>query len=218
MISVATGGPRIQVVERVFASQFDEVDGVLSARGIPNAIPYRNLWDWYGRWSNGDLPTYESRRRFVADIFNPMIARIQSGAASAPEPTGWQRVDRAVTTMRTRLAAASVEEDFQTVGLLCREILISTAQAVFDASQHPTTDGVQASSTDAKRMLEAYVAATLPGNANEYVRKHVRAALDLAVHLQHRRTATFRDAATCAEASSSVVNLIAIVAGLRDPA
>lgn len=46
--------------------------------------------------------------------------------------------------------------------------------------------------------------------------QHAKATLDLAVHLQHRRTATYRDAALCVEATISVVNLIAIIAGLRD--
>jgi hypothetical protein len=69
----------------------------------------------------------------------------------------------------------------------------------------------------AKRMLEAYIAASLAGSSNEHLRKHARAALDLALHLQHKRTASFRDAALCSEATTSVVNLIAIIAGRRDP-
>jgi hypothetical protein len=101
--------------------------------------------------------------------------------------------------------------------LLCRETLISLAQAVYDASLHPTLDGVAASATDAKRMLEAYMAVVFAGSAHEHMRKHARAAYDLAAHLQHRRTASFRDAAACAEATTSVINLIAIISGRRDP-
>jgi hypothetical protein len=68
---------------------------------------------------------------------------------------------------------------YQAVGLLCRETLISTALAVYDAQLHPTLDGVAASRTDAKRMLEAYIAKALGDSVNEHVRKHARAALDL---------------------------------------
>src|SRR5262249_32984659 len=102
---------------------------------------------------------------------------------------------------------------------LCRETLISLAQAVYDAKAHPTLDGVTVSETDAKRMLEAYINTNeaFAGKSNEYSRKHARAACELAVHLQHRRTASFREAAACVEATTSVVNLIAIMAGLRDP-
>jgi hypothetical protein len=76
---------------------------------------------------------------------------------------------------------------------------------------------VTASDTDAKRMLEAYIAVAFGGSAYEHFRKHARAAYDLAAHLQHRRTASFRQAAACTEATTSIVNLIAIMAGLRDP-
>ena len=66
-------------------------------------------------------------------------------------------------------------------------------------------------------MLEAYLDKELAGGANKIARQHARAALDLANELQHRRTAIFRQAALCAEATASVVNLIAIVSGQRDP-
>jgi hypothetical protein len=66
-------------------------------------------------------------------------------------------------------------------------------------------------------MLEAYFAVELAGGANEEARRHARSALDFANAVQHRRTATFRDAALCVEATTTVVNVIAIVAGRRDP-
>ncbi|UPJ50790.1 hypothetical protein IVB30_05145 [Bradyrhizobium sp. 200] len=217
MTSVATGGPQIQRVENSFVSLFDQVAVELRGRGIETALPYRSLWDWYGRWSQGDLPTYQMRRQFINDAFAPIINRVRDKPGQQYEPTGWTRVDRTVMEMRTRLAGAKTEEQFQSVGLLGRELLISAAQEVFDKDRHPTLDGVLASATDAKRMLEAYIAVELGGGINEYVRKHAKAALDLAVQLQHRRTATFRDAAICVEATTSVVSLIAIMAGLRDP-
>jgi hypothetical protein len=145
------------------------------------------------------------------------IYRIRQTAPTGLEPTGWTRVDRNVIEVRKRLETATMEEQFQAVGLLCRETLISLAQAVHDAKQHPTLDGVTASDTDAKRMLEAYIAVAFGGSAYEHFRKHARAAYDLAAHLQHRRTASFRQAAACTEATTSIVNLIAIMAGLRDP-
>jgi hypothetical protein len=55
------------------------------------------------------------------------------------------------------------------------------------------------------------------GQSKEDLRKYARSAFDLANNLQHRRTATFRDAAICAEATVSLANLLSIVAGRRDP-
>ena len=217
MISVATGGDRIQVVEAQFSAKFDQVDAELTDRGIENTLPYRDLWQWYARWASGDMPSWASRRAFVSELFAPLVKAVQAGCYSPFAATGWPRVDRTVTEVRARLASANTEEHFQAVGLLCREALISIAQAVYNEDLHATLDGVKASSTDAKRMLEAYVGHNLAGSANEYTRKHTRSALDLAVHLQHRRTATFRDAALCVEATTSLVNLVAILSGRRDP-
>ena len=216
MISVATGGPRIGAVEGEFIETYDAAAGEFARRGISNPLPYRDLWQWYGRWTEGDLPKYQQRREHVAALFRDATRLVQNNHAPV-EPTGWPKVDRTIAETKTRLAAARNEEQFQAIGLLCREALISVAQAVFDAAKHPILDGKEASTTDAKRMLEAYVAVELAGATNDEIRKYARAAFDLSNQLQHRRTATFRHTALCVEATASVVSLIAIVAGIRDP-
>jgi len=94
--------------------------------------------------------------------------------------------------------------------------LISLAQAVFIEEDHETIDGVKASKTDAKRMLEAYISSQVPGKTNENIRRHARASLELANDLTHRRTAKFRLAAMCVESTNAVVNIIAIISGRRD--
>lgn len=212
MIAVATGGPRIDDVNARFSELYDQVDDELARRDIANPLPYRDLWEWYGRWSS-DLPTWASRRTFVSDLFNPLIKQVKSGRSEAPEPTGWARVDRVVGRAREALASAKGEEDFQTVGLLCREILISLAQQVYDPDRHPLREAVDVSPTDFKRMIDAYVAVELAGGAYEQVRKHARTALDLALRLQHQRTATFRDAAICLQATTGIVTIFAIIEG-----
>jgi hypothetical protein len=129
------------------------------------------------------------------------------------ESDGWAKFDRCVEDLRQQIEQASTEEQFQSIGLLCREILISLAQIVYIPSRHPPLDSVLPSETDAKRMLEAYLAIELAGASNEVARKHAKTALDLANDLQHKRTASYRDAALCTEATVAVVNLIAIISG-----
>lgn len=131
------------------------------------------------------------------------------------EPTGWQKVDRQLQEVRLRLDTAESEEQYQAVGLLCREVLISVAQEVYEPGRHPSPDGVAPSETDAKRMLEGFFTSELNGGTNEEARAHAKAALRLALALQHHRTANFRMAALCAEATSSVVNILAVLAGRR---
>lgn len=132
------------------------------------------------------------------------------------EPTGWQKVDRQIQEARLRLETATTEEQFQVVGLICREVLISVTEAVFDTARHLTIDGVKASETDAKRRLEAIFEKELAGSANEEARAHAKAAVKLSYALQHKRSADFRTAAMCAEAANTVVNLLAIIFGRRN--
>lgn len=143
------------------------------------------------------------------------IAQSARRVAVFEAPTGWQKVDRQLQEMRTRLDTADTEEQYQAVGLLCREVLISVAQEVYDPSRYAPIDDKAPSDTDAKRMLEAIFEEELKGSSNEEARAHAKAAVRLALALQHKRLADFRTAALCAEGTWSVVNMLAIVAGRR---
>jgi hypothetical protein len=154
-------------------------------------------------------------------MYQPLMDRIRTGARATraelfEEPTGWPRVDRGIYEVRRRLEQAETEEQFQAIGLLCREVLISLAQVVYDPERHPSKDAVLPSDTNANRMLDSYISAELQGGPNEGVRRHAKAALSLANDLQHHRTANRREAALCAEATTSLVNIVAVISGRRD--
>lgn len=61
--------------------------------------------------------------------------------------------------------------------------------------------------------MEAFISAELRGSPNEEVRAHAKATLRLALALQHKRTADYRMAGLCAEATTSVVNILAVLGG-----
>ncbi|QAB14951.1 hypothetical protein [Hydrogenovibrio thermophilus] len=222
MISVSTGGPMIKTVNSEYKERAEMIEEGLLERGMVNTNQFEDLWTWHGKWSDGSLPNYASRRKFVSELFGPMLEAVKNLKSKVinpvfEEPTGWGRVDRSVGEIKLRLTQASTEEQYQAIGLLCRETLISIAQEVFIEEVHPILDGVTVSKTDAKRMLEAYIAHELSGSSNEQVRKHAKASLALANDLTHKRTAEYRLAALCAEATNAVVNIIAIISGRRDP-
>jgi hypothetical protein len=222
MISVATNGPKIQSVNKDYQDRLELISEGLSERNIKNPNPYSDLWEWYGKWSDGSLPSYQSRREYISKLFSSVTEAVRkckthSVSPVFEEPTGWVRVDRSMGEIKLRLVQATTEEQFQAIGLLCRETLISVAQVVFIEDEHKTLDGVKPSKTDAKRMLDAYIANTLSGQSNEAIRKHAKSSLALANDLTHRRTAEFRITAMCAEATNAVVNIIAIISGRRDP-
>ena len=123
------------------------------------------------------------------------------------QPTGWERVDRALEEMKLRLDTADNEEKCQAIGMIGRETLITVAQQVFNSEKHPTLDGVEASKTDAKRMLEAYLQIEL-AESSEKARKFAKSAVDLGNQLTHDRGASKRDASICLISVTAVASLI----------
>ena len=215
MISVSTGGPRIQDVNYQYKELYKILDKYLGVLGAQNPNPYKDLWEWYGRWSQADLSTYASRRLFIPQLYEKTVDEINKSQAEFSsevyEPTGWDRVDRAIYEMKKRIAVADTEEKFQAIGMLGREALITAAQQVFVAELHKTEDGVVPSNTDSKRMLDAYFMYVLSGPSNERYRKFAKSAIDLANHLTHDRMAEKSDAEMCIAAVTAVINLVRIL-------
>lgn len=213
MISVSTGGELIQEVDDFYRAREARIREHIPA-DVQYENPHGNLWDWYHFWKE-QFGTWAERRHYINKLFAPAIETLAK-RSSVPFPdrqaTGWERVDRTLATARADLERASNAEDFQAIGLKCREALISLGQSVYDPSIHISPDGVEPSQTDGYRMINAYIAFAFAGESQEEVRKHARASLSLANALQHRRTATRQLAALCFEATSSTVAVISIIA------
>lgn len=216
MIAVATGGPKIQGVNNDYKKLYTELDSWLTKLDLNNPNPFRDLWDWYGRWRQGDLEHYADRRAFIQKLYKDLLdiidKSIDEQIADEFTPTGWDRVDRTVYEMKRRLSVASTEEQFQAIGMLGREALITIAQQVFDKETHKTEDGIVPSNTDAKRMLDAFLSFSLQGAANERQRKFAKASVDLANQLTHDRMAVRGDAQICLTAVSAVASIVRIIA------
>jgi hypothetical protein len=213
MVDVSTGGARIQEVDDYYRAREARIREALPT-GIKYDNPHADLWAWYHHWST-ELPQYKDRRYYVRQLFSPAIDAIAKRSSLPSEPreaTGWERVDRTLSKAQSQLQTASDEEDCQAIGLLCREVIISLAQAVYDPRIHESIDGVKPSPTDANRMLEGYVGHAFPGESFKEVRAHARASLALALNLQHRRTATRQLAALCVEATASTTAVVSIIA------
>ena len=78
MVSVSTGKRSIDDINDEYCELFGETDSALAKLGVVNPIPFSDLWDWYGRWRSGDLPSYNSRREFLAGLFNPLLEQIRA--------------------------------------------------------------------------------------------------------------------------------------------
>lgn len=217
MISVSTGGQRIQEINEEYKAKFNAVNKALQRLGFQNPNQFKDLWDWYGKWSS-DFSTYRERRAFIRELYSSLVETLmETEEAESISVTvdlkGWERLERSVQEIRKRQSEASKEEQFQVIGLLCRETIITLAQSVFIEEKHPILDETKVSKTDAKRMLEAYIAVELSGSSNKILRQYARSTLDLANALTHKRTATKKDASLCSIATLSLINFIGTIEG-----
>ena len=87
---------------------------------------------------------------------------------------------------------AKIVDEFQTVGLLCREIIISLGQLVYNKDVYEAVDSQNKpiGKTDGFRMLEAYFTYKLRG---------------------HERNATKKDMMLSVSATTALVNIIGIL-------
>ena len=217
MIAVSTGGPRIQEKNPEYIKKQSEVSEKLKRIGLDNPNHFSDLWEWYGYW-NPNLTSYQERRDYIGKIFDPFTRSLrnnvtlpQSPVVSEIEITGWERIDRTSASIKTTYLNASNEEEFQTIGLLCRETLISLATEIYNEDLHLCYCDTQPSTTDAKRRIDAYIQHNLSGSINANIRKFAKVSNDLANEVTHKRTATKKDAGLCITATISLINIIRIL-------
>jgi hypothetical protein len=73
LIAVATSGPRVQDKLAEYANRRARIRELLAAAGMPDPIPFRTLWDWHARWTDGTLRTFSERREHIASMIQPAL-------------------------------------------------------------------------------------------------------------------------------------------------
>lgn len=126
----------------------------------------------------------------------------------------WPRTMRSLQAASASLATAITEEQCQAIGLVCRETLVSLAQAVTPA-EIKDLDGAAVSPTDAKRRLEDFIGRSSSGASHKEERVFARSCEKLASKITHLRTATPREAALCVVATEATVRIVRLMAGLE---
>jgi hypothetical protein len=143
LIDVATGGARIDDVNKEYQEHRRRIRNQLARSGIEDPIPWDDLWRWYAYWSS-ELPTYAERRVYIAEIIDPLLERIEEisyteepivedllGPSTAPH---WRDLEARLGGTQRELMDATTKDDFQDVGRRCREVLIDLGNVVFDES------------------------------------------------------------------------------------
>jgi hypothetical protein len=213
LIKAGTGIVQIQDVNKQYITKRKYIIGLLKVMCLEPTHNYNDLWDWYNDYKNRELKTYQSRRDFIKSLYEPLFNVIENSEESVMELstyelTGWEKVDDTALRMKDILLDASITEDYQSVGMFGRELLISLAQAVFDSEKHFSPDGVEIGGSDSKRMLESYINYCMSHKSNPRAIKYAKSAVDFSNELTHNRTANPMDAELCYTAVISTINII----------
>lgn len=216
LVSVATGGDRIPVVNDRYQTIHTTVKLMCGKMDIPYNNTFDSLWDWYGKW-RADFPSYQERRHYISELFAPTLTSLDNYKKSNVEVLvqldDWSRIKRTIHKIKNDSLTAKNEEDFQTIGLLCREILISLGKIVYDPARDGEFDdnGTKIGNADAERMISAYIKTKLGGKHNKELRDYAKASKDIANQLTHKSTATRRDMLLAMSSTISLVNFIGIL-------
>lgn len=219
MVSVATGGNLIKEVDEKYKKLNNQISRDCKRLNLTYNNPYSDLWEWYGKWK-ADFSTYQERRTYINELFASTLAYFEesenyNNIETFVELDDWERIHRAITKIKRESVIAKNEEDFQTIGLLCREVIISLAQAVYNPVVHGAEDekGVIIGKTDSVRMIGNYISTELSGSSNDELRAYAKNTNKLANRLTHERNATKKDMLLSVSSTIALINFIGIIAG-----
>lgn len=140
--SVSTGGQRINDINEDYKKRYEAVDTILYKLNITNPNPFKDLWDWYAKW-HAEFDKYYERRAFIQEMYGSLVQVLRESnkqeiVTVTVDLTNWERIERSINQIKIRQTEAQSEEQFQVVGLLCRETIVTIAQAVFISEKHPS--------------------------------------------------------------------------------
>lgn len=219
MVSVATGGPPIKTVDADYKREHRALGAVLRRLEVAYPNTFDDLWRWYGRWSEGDMPQYRDRRKFIADLFAPVrraLAELDAATHELAEgveegPTGWPQIDDQMRRLRKLFREAHDADAYNGVGLQCVKILTFLGRTVFDPARDLPDGEDEPGIDDAKARIAFFVRRSEPGRSGENLRKLVNVAYAQANAAKHRHTATRVDAGVAANATALIVSTLRLL-------
>lgn len=116
---------------------------------------------------------------------------------------------RKLKSVATLIDSAVEIEDFQSIGVQCREILIELGNSIYSADM--AGDGEQPQASNFKRKAELFVQFYLAGSENSdyrsIIKKLTEATWDYACKITHSISATFYETSTCVTLCTSLVGV-----------
>jgi hypothetical protein len=191
----------------------------------PLNLPFRNFSTFFGYWrQNGLSGSWQARRDCLAQFFDPLYGQLdlleerelESELAVPASPRGrlgWPAVDVEIEQLRQRFRAAATPQDYSAVGTACVRVLEMLGDVVYDPSRH-LREGEEIPPRDkTKQRIGRYVEVAMPTAGNSNIKGLIKAAIETAHEVKHRRTP---DRITAGIAADAVILLANILRRLKD--
>lgn len=204
-----------------YISLFQEMTGYFNQLNYTFSGLFKSLWEWYQFYKNevNNLSSYQSRRNFIDNLFSETETLLKTGPQDNISETvkmdDWEEIVRRTIKIKRSASTASDVEDFQSIGLQCREVLISIAKTVYKPDIHGDFDenGTKIGESDSVRQLANYIKLTLKGKENEELRSYAKTTNKISNVLTHRRTSTKTEMLLCVNATIALINFVGILEG-----
>lgn len=180
LISVATGGPRIEEMDATYKKCHLAMRVGLERHGIDPQFKWNSLWDWY---CSGKLGSYAERRTFINQLADPVLERLVRLAArggvsdGGDAPETWGTLEERLEELKAKVPTCVSLDDRQDIGRRAREIVIAAINLVFGPEMVP--DGTEVpKGAGAKNRLDFVMDSLVPGAAHTELRQLMRTLLE----------------------------------------
>ena len=126
----------------------------------------------------------------------------------------WYKVEGNLRSARRSFQTAQTIEDFQAIGIQCRETILSLAEAITEYQTPGEKHPISNQTTDS--IFEKLFNEIFKDSSKDQFRAYAKSCLKLANALQHERTATYLQANLCVEATAHLVGLIDAIITTED--
>lgn len=110
LVTVATGGLRIQATEAEHQRRRQRLIPALEHHNLKYPFPWHDLWLWHGYWSE-NLPNYASRRAYIHQLVSPVLDALehQQSNLTVANPQSQENIAVAMPEQRATRAAEQQE-------------------------------------------------------------------------------------------------------------
>jgi hypothetical protein len=185
LVASGTGKALIDDVD----PEYKRIDAVVRAQfrqlGLKSPFPWYSVGEWHGFYSQGDMPTYASRRLHIGRLISGAFEQLDDieGLSQIHDPKSnddptWDAINGRLANLIQEYSTAKDKDTWQDAGRRAREILIDLGKLIADPSRVPQ-------GADARAWFDLLLDTRASGGEHSELRGLMRKTWDLAQKVTH---------------------------------